>query len=473
MGVACQAGDPKPAPPVQPQATSGAPATPSPSPSISDQPIAATQSSAGDPYVPGDGNGGYDVLHYDLKLKIIPADEAKTLDGVVTIRAKATTDLLRFNLDLTGLRVSAVQVDGKKAKFTRDGSELVITPPASLPAGGQFTVAVAYAGTPKAIVDPILGRYGWIKTPDGITAACQPSGAHTWFPSNDHPSDKATFDITLTVPQDLSALSNGEAGPSVTAGGLTTTRWRMKQPMATYLAMVTVGKFKVKQGVTPGGIPITTAVDTTIASPSIEEFHEAKAKITDEWVKLFGPYPFDSTGGVIDNADVGFALETQSRTIYGQFDPGEEIIAHELAHQWFGDSVSVTQWRDIWLNEGFATFAEWTWAERRGRGTVKQQFDSLYAQADSPNWRTLPGDPGRSKLFDTFAVYNRGAMALYALEQKIGRTEFYDLLRTWAREHRYANATTADFVALASKVAGTDLDPFFRAWLYGNTRPEL
>jgi aminopeptidase N len=244
---------------------------------------------SGDAYFPFAGNGGYDVLHYDLKLKIIPADLQKTLDGVVTIKAKATTDLLHFNLDLTGLKVSSVLVDGQKAKFARDGSELVITPAASLPAGGKFTVAVAYAGTPKAIVDPILGRYGWIKTPDGITAACQPSGAHTWFPSNDHPSDKATFDITLTVPQDLSALSNGEADPPTTAAGLTTTRWHMKEPMATYLAMVTVGKFKVKQGVTAGGIPIVAAVDSSITSPTVEQFYTAKSQITDEWVKLFGP----------------------------------------------------------------------------------------------------------------------------------------------------------------------------------------
>ncbi|GAB3672029.1 M1 family metallopeptidase [Actinocorallia lasiicapitis] len=474
--AACGSGDeprtPVTAPVTRPTGSPAATPTGTASP-IDAEPLAGTRDSAGDIYVPGDGNGGYDVQHYDLNLKIIPADAAKTLDGLATIRAKATTDLAKFDLDLTALDVASVTVNGAAARFARQDSELIITPAKRLKSGTEFTVAVAYSGTPQAIVDPILGRYGWIKTADGIAAACQPSGAHTWFPSNDHPSDKATFDVTLTVPKELTGISNGESEPPVTTGALTTTKWHMKQPMATYLAMVAVGKFKVKQGVTAGGIPILTAVDASIPAPDINAFHEAKSKITDEWVKLFGPYPFGSTGGVVDNAQVSFALETQSRTIYGNFDPDQDIIAHELAHQWFGDSVSVTQWKDIWLNEGFATFAEWTWDERIGRSTVKQKFDQLYADANSPSWKVLPGDPGRDRLFDTFAVYHRGGMTLYALQQKIGKAKFTELLRTWAQKYRYANATTAQFVALAGEISGQDLKPFFTAWLYTPSRPPL
>ena len=440
-------------------------------PTAGSSPVVPSQSSAGDPYVPGNGNGGYDVRHYSLKLKIVPSDAKKTLDAVATIKAHAQSEMVAFNLDLAGLDVSQVKVDGRKADFDHEGGELVVRPSAAIAGGSDFTVTVAYSGAPKAVNDPILGQYGWIRTPDGVAVACQPSGAHTWFPGNDHPSDKATFDLALTVPQGLTAVSNGESGPASTRNGLTTTKWTVKQPMATYLAMIAVGDFKVKEGVTPGGIPIMVAVDSSVRVPSIDDFYRAKAEITDQWTKLFGPYPFGSTGGVIDNAAVSFALETQSRSIYGDFDPGETIIAHELAHQWFGDSVSVTQWKDIWLNEGFASYAEWIWGERMGGESVQGRFDSLYERTPPAAWQVLTGDPGRNRLFDSFAVYDRGAMVLHALRTKTGDEKFFSLLRRWAEEHRYGNATTAQFVDLAEKVSGQELSSFFQAWLYEPTRP--
>jgi aminopeptidase N len=461
--------------------------------------------SAGDAYVPGDGNGGYDVQHYKLKLNITPGG-ATELDGTAEITAVATDRLSRFDLDLTGLQVSGVTVDGAAARQRLQGSELVVEPAKPVEKGATFTTAVRYSGTPRPVQDPILGRYGWIRTPDGVFVACQPSGAHTWFPSNDHPSDKATFDFEITAPEGLTVVANGEpetppasgggegtptpadtgggqGGPAsavpVAAHGVTghgrtaTSVWHVKDPMATYLATVNVGKFNVRSGKTPGGIPILTAVDPSIPSVNVDAFNSRNAQITDEWVKLFGPFPFTSTGGIIDNAAVNFALETQTRPVYGAFDVDQTIVAHELAHQWFGDSVSVSKWQDIWLNEGFATYAEWMWDERSGGQSVQDHFDILYQDATNRElWDVPPGNPGRAQMFGR-SVYDRGGLTLHALRKKVGDDRFFQILKTWTKERRHSNGTTPQFVAVAKRVSGQDLDAFFKAWLYDKGRPAL
>jgi aminopeptidase N len=428
--------------------------------------------SLGDSYTPGDGNGGYDVQHYDLDLRITPRVTPE-LVGTTTVTAVATSPLARFDLDLTGLTVSKVTVDGSPAAYDHVGSELVITPHAPIARGGKFAVRVEYSGNPRQIDDPVLGRYGWISTPDGVFTGDEPSGAHTWFPSNDHPADKATFGFRITVPRGLTAVANGRQTGAHTTGNSTTYTWREEAPMATYLAMVDVGRFTVRTGRTPGGIPVYTAVDSTVTTTTADKLRDTTARVTDTWVKLFGPYPFELTGGVVDNVQVGFALETQTKPEYGPTmgaDP--TTIAHELAHQWFGDSVTITRWSDIWLNEGFATYAEWMWGERSGtRPSVQSQFDQRYRQVDSPDlWAVPPAAPGRAQLFGR-SVYERGAMTLHVLRQKVGDAKFFAILRAWAREHRYGNATTPQFIALAERVSGKDLGRLFQVWLYGKTRP--
>ncbi|GAA4106405.1 M1 family metallopeptidase [Actinomadura miaoliensis] len=471
------------------------------------------QDTIGDPYVPGDGNAGYDVQHYGLKLAITPGG-AEELDGTAEITATATQRLPSFNLDLTGLRVSQVTVDGAAARQRQDGEELTVSPAKPVEKGARFTVAVRYSGTPRPVNDPILGRYGWIRTPDGVFVACQPSGAHTWFPSNDHPSDKATFDFEITVPDGLTAIANGEpATPLNDAGGgapeapeapgapdapgapgdpgapggpgaeqspavtpisarrSSTTKWRVKEPMATYLATVTVGRFGVTTSRTPGGVTNISAVDPTVPGADLDVFHAKNAQITDELARRFGPYPFSSTGGIVDNAQVGFALETQTRPVYGAYGIDDTLLAHELAHQWFGDSVSVTRWKDIWLNEGFATYAEWMWAEKAGGQSVQARFDELYADRGNRElWDVPPGNPGRSQMFAR-SVYDRGGMTLHALRTKVGDAKFFQILQTWTRERRHSSGTTEQFIEVAERVSGQKLGSLFDDWLYKRGRP--
>ncbi|MGI8330638.1 M1 family metallopeptidase [Actinomadura scrupuli] len=480
IGSGCTSGGTSPT--ASPPTVSAAPQTPAN--------LDVSESSAGDLYTPGDGNGGYDVQHYGLKLTVNPADQARALDGTAQITARATRDLSRFDLDLTGLTIGSVSVDGAPARYERQNSELVVTPAKPLVKDATFTVSVAYSGTPQPVNDPLLGRYGWIRTPDGVFVACQPSGAHTWFPANDHPSDKATFDFEITAPKELTVIANGEPvgglptgtgrpaateSPTITTAALrrdmATSHWQVKDPMATYLATIDIGNFLVKSGRTSGGVPIIVAVDPSIGTVNVEDVYAKTAEITDAWTKLFGPYPFGSTGAIVDNADVAFALETQSRPVFSGFGAQPEIIAHELAHEWFGDSVSVTKWQDIWLNEGFATYAEWTWGERSGGATVQRRYDDRYRLVNDPRWQKPPGDPGRKDMFDQFAVYDRAAMTLHALRKRVGDDKFWSILRTWAKEHRHANGTTPEFIATAERVSGANLDALFQAWLYGKTRP--
>ncbi|WP_433300750.1 M1 family metallopeptidase [Actinoplanes sp. CA-030573] len=424
---------------------------------------------AGDPYFPTYGNGGYDVAGYDLDVRYDP--KKGDLTGKATITATATQDLSQFDLDLAHLKASAVTVNGTPATSKAAGNELVITPAKGLPKGEGFTVVVDYGGTPGQLANKTLGEGGWLRTADGAIALGQPESASTWYPVNDHPSDKATFKLAMTVPDGLTALSIGVPGERTSAGGWTTWRWTESSPLASYLSTVVIGKYRVETG-THDGKPMVTAVPESLPANGPAAKSVARTgEITDFLATKFGPYPFDAYGGiVVDDNRIRYALETQSRPTYGQGFFAEEnpvVVAHELAHQWFGDSVALERWQDIWLNEGFATYAEWLWQEHAGGPSVADSFTSMYNGYD---WSQAPGDPGVAHLFGS-AVYDRGGMTVYALRKTIGDAAFDRLLTTWTSQYRDGNATTADMISLAEKVSGQNLDEFFQAWLYGTKAP--
>ena len=427
-------------------------------------------SGVGDPYFPLAGNGGYHVAHYGLTLRYEPA--GRHLSGKAVLTARATQRLTRFDLDFKGMKITGLTVDHVKAAYRRDGQELVVTPHRPLHKGQSFRVTVTYDGTPGPVTDPDGSPDGWIPTDDGAFVAGEPQGAMTWFPANNHPLDKSSYDFTITVPEDRTAVANGILLGRSTKNGRTTFRWRQTAPMAAYLATATVGKFQVNQYTTRDGIRVYDAVDpreATAAAPVLKQLPSVL-----EWEsKLFGPYPYRAAGSIVDHApNVGYALETQSRPVYDQA-PGLSTLVHENAHQWFGDSVSLTSWKDIWLNEGFATYAEWLYTEQHGGARAQKTFDTLYARpASDPLWAFPPGNPGSgANIFGT-PVYARGAMALHALRTTVGDPVFFRILRAWADRHRHGNGTTAQFERLAESKSGKDLGQLFTTWLYAQGKPQ-
>jgi aminopeptidase N len=423
---------------------------------------------AGDAYFPLAGNGGYEVRHYSLDIRYDPATRA--FAGHAELTARALTGLSRFNLDLRGFTVRSVTVDGRSAAFTRDGQELTVTPRRGLDRGRSFTVRVRYDGTTGQPTDNTGALYGWVSMPDGAFVANEPEGASTWYPVNDHPTDKASYDFRITVPAAKTAVANGELVGRHTVGGWTTWVWRARDPMASYLSMAAVGDYDLRFSRGPRGLPIIDAVDRDLG-PEADDGLARTGEMIGYFNQVFGPYPFTSYGAVIDDdEDAGYALENQTRPIYSGA-PDESTVAHELAHQWFGNSVSPALWREIWLNEGFATYAEWLWEAHTGGQSPADQFTTQYARpATSAFWNTPPADPGAENLFAS-AVYNRGAMTLQALRVKIGDRAFFDLLRLWYLKNRNGNADTADLLALAEKVSRQDLDAFFQTWLYTPGKP--
>ena len=639
---------------------------------------------AGDPYFPLAGNGGYDVKEYDLDVGYDPATD--TLTGSAVIKASATQALSSFNLDLDGLDVGSVTVNGRAAVWTRSDGELTITPKTTLNSGAGFTTTVEYSGVPEPVDDVLGGVSGFLHTDDGSLVAGQPFVASTWFPVNDHPIDKARYAVTLTVPKGLEAVSNGRLVSMRDSGDSSIWVWRTDEPMASYLATATIGEFDI-DAYTADGIRYWDAIDPDLMAPTVlphtgaafaysdraddsykrlqrtlavpaddselsfwvdrdtEQgwdfaFVELAPSGTDDWTTLpdvggilqadagfaacadllaqhpflghylsegdggpcqptgssgawwaatgasdgweqwsfdlaayagqqvdvaityvsdyvfqldgvavddieapggagstsfeddgdvmdgwavpgappgspgnandwtvgsegpaplgekvaasfarqpeivsflegyFGPYPFDEAGGIVDDhANLGFALENQTRPIYAKefftdTVQGDAVVVHEIAHQWFGDSVAVERWQHIWLNEGFATYAEWLWSEYEGFAVPQDYFDFYYANIpeDDPFWTVVIGDPGPDALFD-IAVYYRGAMTLHALRLTIGDEVFFDLLQTWHAEHADGTASTGEFIALAEERSGQELDALFDTWLFTGARP--
>lgn len=428
----------------------------------------------GDPYFPKAGNGGYDVSHYALDLAYDP--RAHHLTGTATITARAAKDLSALNLDLEGLDVEEVTVDGVAARWSRDGQELTVRPREAV--DGTFRVTVRYAGAPVTLTDPDGSEEGWLRTADGALALGEPVGSMTWFPGNHHPSDKATYALAVTVPKELRAVSNGEPAGEERKGSRTTYRWRTSEPMASYLATPAIGRYDVRRTVTADGLPVYTAVDPEQAEAS----RASLARIPEvlAWAeRTFGPYPFSSAGAIVERPeDAGYALETQNRPVFPGA-PDTVLLVHEIAHQWYGNSVTPKTWRDMWLNEGFATYAQWLWQEDHGGDTAQQTFDSLYAGGYFPDaetnealWSFPPAEPPDAARISATPVYWRGAMVLHKVRRTVGDDAFSALLRGWAREHRHGNADTGDFTSYVEGAApDKDFGGIWEDWLYGTGRP--
>ncbi|MFI8519106.1 M1 family metallopeptidase [Streptomyces sp. NPDC085481] len=436
----------------------------------------------GDPLFPHLGNPGYDVLSYDIDLTY-PGRNTAPLAGVTRIEALATDDLERINLDFTHGTVSAVTVDGEPAAYASSGEDLVITPAHPVGEGDAVEITVTHTSDPTGPVD----SGGWVRTGDGLATALQADAAHRVFPSNDHPADKAYFTFRITAPSTLTAVANGLAESHVRNGDTTTWTYRTTHPMATELAQVSIGESTVVRRRGPHDLPVRDVVRT--ADRELLEPWLRRTPGHLEWMeRQVGPYPFETYGVLIADADTGFELETQTLSLFerGLFtEPAypewfvDSVMVHELAHQWFGDSVSPRTWSDLWLNEGHATWYEALYAEEKAGKSMERRMKAAYADSDA--WRADGGPPAAPKppqpgekisLFRP-VVYDGAALVLYALRHEIGADAFQRLERTWVSEHRDGTASTADFTALAARISGRDLSRFFADWLYGKKTPPM
>lgn len=436
----------------------------------------------GDAWFPMLGNGGYEVDHYDLALRYDAGAPDHVLDGTATIIAHATQALSRFDLDFAGDSFGAVTVNGRPAAAVQDGAELVITPARPLRRGEPFVVAVHHFVARAAQTDPddFLGA-PFFSTPDGSAWVNQPGQAHQTFPCNDHPSDKATFTFRLDVPAGMIGVAAGELLGQHTANGRTVLSYVQLQPMATELTQVAVGHFTVTSRGVHRGVRVRDVTPTRLTATLAPQLAVELDQLT--WLEqLLGPYPFGTYGALVVDVPLGFLLETQTLSLYPAFlfDDAPEnyrpAMVHELAHQWFGNSVAQAKWSEVWQSEGHATWYELASRFAPGSADFAALIQDIYSLSDLLRFVHGPvAAPRGDGLFDLFNanVYYGGAMVLYALRQEVGDATFQRIERAWATRYRGRSPSTQDFIALASEIARRDLSAFLGAWLYGETTPAM
>ena len=431
----------------------------------------------GDSLYPGFGNGGYDVQRYTLDLNVTDVDTS-TLNGITTIKAEATQNLSSFNLDFIGFAIDGITVNKKPAEFRRDGQELTITPAEPLNANDGFTVEVKYNGSPEQITSVAIPvPTGWVNFDGGSFVLSEPDGAANYYPVNDHPLDKAFYTFRVTVPEPFEVAANGVLQESIDNGDTTTFVWEARDPMASYLTTVNISEFDVEIEEGANGIPIRNYYAVGIPENLLEPF-DLQPEMLGFFTDIFGPYPCEVYGSVVMNTETGSALETQTLSIFGVDQLGrastEETIAHEVSHQWFGNSVSLADWSDIWLNESFATYSQGLWIEySRGQEALNEWIETEYnTVAESLDELVPPGEPKADDLFNA-GVYDWGALGLHALRISVGDDAFFNTIKTYYDRFKGGNVTPEDFFGVAEEVSGQELSGFFERWFYSEDLPPI
>ena len=424
----------------------------------------------GDDLVPGHGDLSYGVSHYDLDLTY--RHVGNHLSGTATLDVVVHAPTSVLTLDLYALRVSEVRVDGaRSSRWQHRRGRVSVRFDEVLPVGHELRLLVRYAGTPRMVPGPD-GEVGWEELSDGVLVAAQPYGAPSWFPCNDHPSDKASYRIAVTTDAPYTVAATGVRTARRRSAGTRTWVFERPEPTATYLVSVQIGRYD-EIGIGTGQVAL---LPTRLRKNAVRDLGRHPAIMT-TLEGCFGPYPFGNYQLVVTDDALDDPIEAQGMSIFGSNHldgrrTHERLVVHELAHQWFGNSLTIADWRHIWLNEGFATYAEWLWSEASGGRSAAAHARQWHAHVAALPADLVLADPGVARLFDE-RVYKRGALVLHALRRRVGDDRFFPLLRDWTTRYRHATVTTAQFVALAAEHAGTDLSAFFTAWLRLPALPRL
>jgi aminopeptidase N len=432
---------------------------------------------AADEYLPGHGDPGFSVRHYDLDLRYAVA--TNRLDGDATLSVVTEVRTRRLVLDLAHLEVAKVRVTGAQVgRFARRSDRLIVDLREQVPAGTSLTVAVRYSGHPRPLVDKRLGDAGWEELTDGVIVAGQPHGSPTWFPCNDRPDDKASYRIAVTTDSGYAVVSNGELLEHRVRGSSETWVYRQDEPMATYLATVQIGRYTEWPSPEPAsGVPIRIAAPDDLEDDAFAAAFGRQHEMMDVFVDLFGPYPFPGYAVVVTGDDLEIPLESQSLSTFGRnLVRGDwdavRLVAHELAHQWFGNAVTVARWQDIWLHEGFACYAEWLWSERSGGEPASEHARRHWERLAGLDQDVVLADPGPDLMFDD-RVYKRGALTLHALRVAVGDEAFFGMLRSWVADHAGGSVTTEHFLRYAAERTGADARALLTPWLFEAELPPL
>ncbi len=429
---------------------------------------------AGDPYSPASGNGGYTVSHYDIALDYRIRTNRVTAVAVLSMRS--TQRLVRFSLDLVGLAVSQVVIDGTRAlRHRQTAGKLFITPAHAIAADTEFSVTVRYNGLP-APRRSTWGEVGWEELSDGVLVAAQPTGAPTWFPCDDHPSSKATYRIAITVASSYQAVANGRLVSQKTKSSRTEWVYESAEPMATYLATMQIGVYRSRPLPVTRGVPQFAYIPTDLARDFDSDF-ESQASMIGVFETFFGPYPFPQYSVVVTDDDLEIPLEAQGLSIFGRNHVdgqggSERLIAHELAHSWFGNSLTASSWADIWLHEGFACYAEWLWSESSGGARVARIAQQQWTRLNELDQDLRIGDPGPDLMFDD-RLYKRGALALHAVRCTLRDSEFFRMLTDWTTANRYGSVSTELFIEHVRNYTRADIRAILDLWLYDEALPRL
>jgi len=417
--------------------------------------------------------GALDITRYELELDYrVPGNR---LDARARIHGSARRHLDRFTLDMAGLRVSRVLVDGKRPeRWTHRDGRLTLRPGGVLAPGASVVVEVHYSGSPRPIRGP-WGEVGWEELTDGVIVAGQPDGAPSWFPCQDHPGDKASFGITVTTDAGYEVVCNGTLVAKTARSSRVRWEFEQPEPTAPYLATVQIGRY-LRWTTVEGPVRQQAAVPARLRLPFDHDFAR-QPQMMEVFCELFGPYPFREYTVVVTDDPLEIPLEAHGLSVFGanHLDGergSERLVAHELAHQWFGNSVTASSWRDIWLHEGFACYAEWLWSQASGGRSADDQARTAYNRLAGLPQDLLVGDPGEKLMFDD-RLYKRGALTVHAWRKAVGDTTFFDTLRAWTTQFRHGSASTAELVSLASAMAGVALDDLFDEWLYAARLPPL